>query len=262
MNPIAARGGVRYGRLVIVRRDAMARSAAFRRLSPPKNLTTELVELLAKEITSGKLAPGARLLTEQEMMATFGVSRTVVREAVSALRSEGLVLTRQGVGAFVATDAQQRPFRIDPKDAKSVGEVLRIMELRMGVEIEAAGLAASRRSAKHLARIDAELAKIDAAIDRGEAAIDADFELHRAIAAATGNGYFESFLGYLGHYIIPRQSVRIEKIGGDEQAPYLRRVQREHRAICSAIAQGDPAAARDAMRAHLANSIARYQSFI
>src|SRR5271156_4997596 len=116
------RPAMRYGDPVIVRRDDlfMARSAAFPRLSPPKNLPAELVDLLSKEITSGKLAPGARLLTEQAMMATFGVSRTVVREAVSALRSEGLVLTRQGVGAFVATDRQKRPFRIDQKDPKSV----------------------------------------------------------------------------------------------------------------------------------------------
>lgn len=238
----------------------MARASGFRRLTPPKNLTAELVEMLSKEITSGKLAPGARLLTEQEMMTTFGVSRTVVREAVSALRSEGLVLTRQGVGAFVAADAQKRPFRIDPQDISSVPEVLRIMELRMGVEIEAAGLAASRRTTKHIARIDTELAKIDAAIERGEAAIEADFELHRAIAAATGNAYFERFLGYLGHYIIPRQSVRIEKTGRDAQGPYLQRVQREHRAICGAIAKGDAEGARDAMRAHLGNSIARYQT--
>jgi DNA-binding FadR family transcriptional regulator len=193
-------------------------------------------------------------------MATFGVSRTVVREAVSALRSEGLVLTRQGVGAFVAADAQKRPFRIDPEGARSVPDVLRIMELRMGVEIEAAGLAASRRTAKHIGRIDAELGKIDAAIERGEAAVEADFELHRAIAAATGNPYFERFLGYLGHYIIPRQSVRIEKTGREAQAVYLHRVQREHRAICGAITKGDPEAARAAMRAHLGNSIARYQT--
>ncbi len=240
----------------------MARSTAFRRLSPPKNLTAELVELLTKEITSGALAPGARLMTEQAMMTTFGVSRTVVREAVSALRSEGLVLTRQGVGAFVALDAQKRPFRIEPPDAKSVSEVLRVMELRTGVEIEAAGLAAERRSARHLAKIEAELAKIDAAIERGDAAIEADFEFHRAIAAATANPHFENFLGYLGHYIIPRQSVRIEKTDRDEQAVYLRKVQREHRAISSAIAKRDAAAARDAMRAHLAHSIARYQSFV
>src|SRR5882672_6066924 len=121
------------------------RESAFRPLAPPKNLTVKLVDLLAAEITSGKLAPGARLPTEQEMMASFGVSRTVIREAVSALRSEGLVLTRQGVGAFVASDVKGRPFRIDPDGLKSLQEILRVMELRMGVEIFAAGLAAERR---------------------------------------------------------------------------------------------------------------------
>ena len=237
-------------------------SSGFRRLSPPKNLTAELVELLTKEIVSGKLAPGARLLTEQAMMKTFGVSRTVVREAVAALRSEGLVLTRQGVGAFIAPDAQKRPFRLTPVDARSVGEVLRIMELRAGIEVEAAGLAAERRSSRHLARIEAELAKIDAAIADGDAAVEADFEFHRAIAGATGNPHFENFLGYLGHYIIPRQSVRIEKTGRDEQVAYLRKVQREHHAISGAIAKRDVEAARAAMRTHLSNSIERYRSFV
>jgi len=238
------------------------RESAFRPLAPPKNLTVKLVDLLAAEITSGKLAPGARLPTELEMMASFGVSRTVIREAVSALRSEGLVLTRQGVGAFVASDVKGRPFRIDPDGLKSLHEILRIMELRMSVEIFAAGLAAVRRSASQLQRIAAALGRIDVAIARGEAAIAADFDFHRAIAKATGNPYFQNFLDYLGHYIIPRQTVRIEKTDGPAQAEYLHRVQREHRAICSAISGNDPEAARDAMRAHLSNSIARYQSFV
>lgn len=240
----------------------MAKATSFRRLSPPKNLTAELVDLLSREITSGKLAPGERLLTEQAMMATFGVSRTVVREAVSALRSEGLVLTRQGVGAFVAMDVRKRPFRIDPEGLTSVPEILRVMELRMGVEIESAGLAAERRSARQLAKIRAELAKLDAAIERGEAAVEADFEFHRAIAAATGNAYFGSFLGYLGHYIIPRQTLRIEQSEPTAQVTYLRKVQGEHRAIAASIAGGDGAGARAAMRHHLANSIARYRGFV
>ena len=58
------------------------------------------------------MPPGAQLPTEQELIAATGVSRTVVREAVAALRAEGLVITRQGVGAFVADNAR-RPFRID-----------------------------------------------------------------------------------------------------------------------------------------------------
>src|SRR5260370_7367827 len=96
------------------------RESAFRRLAPPKNLTVKLVDLLAAEITSGKLAPGARLPTEQEMMASFGVSRTVIREAVSALRSEGLGLTPQGVGAFLPPDLKGPPFPLHPDPLKSL----------------------------------------------------------------------------------------------------------------------------------------------
>jgi GntR family transcriptional regulator, transcriptional repressor for pyruvate dehydrogenase complex len=238
-----------------------ARNMAFRPLVPPKNLTVKLVDLLAAEITSGKLAPGARLPTEQEMMASFGVSRTVIREAVSALRSEGLVLTRQGVGAFVAADVKGRPFRIDPDGLKSLHEILRIMELRMSVEIFAAGLAAERRSVGQLQRIAVALGKIDAAIARGETAISADFDFHRAIAKATGNPYFQNFLDYLGHYIIPRQTLRIEQRDSGTQAAYLRKVQGEHHAIHDAIAGGDAPAARAAMRAHLESSIERYSRF-
>src|ERR1041384_8258091 len=84
--------------------------AAFAPLTAPRSLTHELVERLGADITSGKLAPGARLPTEQELIAATGVSRTVVREAVAALRAEGLVVTRQGVGAFGPENAL-RPFR-------------------------------------------------------------------------------------------------------------------------------------------------------
>src|SRR5215469_7026910 len=83
-----------------------------RPVSPPRNLTREIAERLAQEITAGKLSPGARLPTEQEMVAAMGVSRTVIREAVAALRADGLIVTRQGSGAFVAPDADRRPFRL------------------------------------------------------------------------------------------------------------------------------------------------------
>src|SRR6476659_2133897 len=85
-----------------------------RPLSPPSNLTREAVDRLSTEITTGKREPGARLPTEQGMTPAMRVSRTVVREAVSALRAEGLIVTRQGVGAFVAAGVLRRPFRIDP----------------------------------------------------------------------------------------------------------------------------------------------------
>src|SRR5580700_6977591 len=126
---------------------------SFRPLGPPKNRSGEVVERLAAEIASGRLLPGSRLPTEQQLTAALGVSRTVVREAVAVLRAEGLVETRQGVGAFVMRDIQRRPFRIDPEGLQSIGEVVKVMELRTGVEIEAAGIAAERVSAASRSKI-------------------------------------------------------------------------------------------------------------
>src|SRR6266498_5214165 len=113
-------------------------------LPAPRSLTSELVARLTDDITSVKIPPGSRLPTEQELIAATGVSRTVVREAVAALRADGLVITRQGVGAFVPENAR-RPLRIDVDPLSPLRAVLDVMELRTGIEIEAAGLAAEDR---------------------------------------------------------------------------------------------------------------------
>src|SRR5688572_20185970 len=181
---------------------------SLRPLSPPRNLTREAVDRLSAEITSGNMEPGARLPTEQEMMSAMGVSRTVVREAVAALRAEGLVVTRQGSGAFVAADASRVPFRIDPEGLSSIADVLDVMELRLAIEVEAAALAAERITPERLAPIGRALRAIETAIGRGESAIYQDFAFHLAIAKATGNPRFAQLLEFLGRHVIPRQSVR------------------------------------------------------
>ena len=93
------------------RMEATKKLSVGRPLPPPRSLAHELITRLTADITSGNIPPGARLPTEQELIAATGVSRTVVREAVAALRAEGLVVTRQGVGAFVPENAR-RPFRV------------------------------------------------------------------------------------------------------------------------------------------------------
>jgi len=233
--------------------------AALRPLTPPRNLTREVVERLSTEIMGGHLEPGARLPTEQAMMTAMGVSRTVVREAVAALRADGLVVTRQGVGAFVAAGAQRRPFRIDPEGLRSIGEVLNVVELRMGVEIESAGLAAERGSATDLRDIRAALNAIDTAFAAGDLGVDEDIGFHRAIASATGNSQFVRFLEFLGRFVIPRRTVRPAAERSEEQRAYLSGIQDEHRAIFAAIRDRDPQLARAAMRKHLANSRERYR---
>jgi len=232
--------------------------SAFRPLSAPRGLTQQLVTQITGDITSGRLVPGSRLPTEKEMMSATGVSRTVVREAVACLRADGLVVVRQGVGAFVASHAR-RPFRIEVEDLHSLQEALQIMELRTGVEIEAAGLAAERGAAAQFEKIATTYEMIESAIDRGETAVDEDFAFHCSIADATGNSQFRRFLEYLGRFIIPRQSIRRSLPRMEDQRSYLHRIQREHLEILDCIRQGAPARARAAMRRHLVNSRRRYE---
>lgn len=237
---------------------SLAQLSMTRPRTAQRSLAHELIERVTADITSGKLAPGEQLPTEQEIIAATGVSRTVVREAVAALRAEGLVVTRQGVGAFVADNAR-RPFRIELDELRTLREMLQVMELRTGIEIEAAGLAAERASAADRKRIVAAFGAIETAIARNEAAIDEDFAFHSCIAAAAGNPQFLRFLQYLGRVIIPRQSIRLAARSPSHQRKYLEKIQREHREIVDAIRGGAVPQARAAMRRHMLNSRKRYQ---
>ena len=194
-----------------------------------------MITRFTADITSGKLKPGARLPTEQELIAATGVSRTVVREAVAALRADGLVVTRQGVGAFVA-DHVRRPFRIEFDELHTLREVLEVMELRTGIEIEAAGLAAERATPAQLKRIGDCFEEIGGALRGGASAVDEDYAFHCSIAEATNNPQFKRFIEYLGRFMIPRQTVK----GGpsaSRTAPILKRCRPSTGEILAAIRQ-------------------------
>ena len=237
----------------------MPHDVKIRPLAPTHKLSRGLFEQLAEQIKSGRLAPGMRLPTEQQLTQAARVSRTVVREAVAALRAEGLVVTRQGVGAFVSADPQHAPFRIEPERMQTLDDILGVMELRLGVEIESAGLAAERASKTQVRTISNAWNAIEEASAAGRSAVDEDLEFHRAIAAATGNPEFARFLQFIGGHLIPRRTVSglPERMGGERA--YLALIQEEHRRIYQAIESHDARGARDAMRRHLTRSLERYR---
>ena len=238
---------------------AAVKPLRIRPLSAEHKLSRALYEQLAGEIGSGRLAPGARLPTEEALTRAARVSRTVVREAVAALRAEGLVITRQGVGAFVSPEPQRAPFRIEPERLRSLADIFNVMELRLGVEIESAGLAAERAGKSDVRAIGAALHALDEAIAAERSAVEEDIGFHRAIAEATGNPEFARFLQFIGRHLIPRRTVSglPERMGG--LRAYLGLIQEEHRRIYDAIAAGDAKAAREAMRRHLTRSLERYR---
>jgi GntR family transcriptional regulator, transcriptional repressor for pyruvate dehydrogenase complex len=221
----------------------------------PKTLALGLVEALGNRIREGQLNSGDKLPTEAAIMAEFEVSRTVVREALSKLQAAGLVETRHGIGTFVLGLGEGGAFRIAPEQMGTLTDVVAVLELRIGLETEAAALAAQRRSEAQLLAMREALAAFTAAAEAGRDAVSADFQFHLEVARATGNPHFEQLMGTLGASSIPR--ARLPGASGvdiAERLTFLKRVNSEHESIFDAIAAKDPEAARAAMRTHLANS--------
>jgi len=220
----------------------------------PRTLALELVESLGDRIRDGRLALGDKLPTEAAIMAEFSVSRTVVREAISKLQASGLVETRHGIGTFVLGLGEAPGFKITPDQFSTLRDVIAVLELRIGVETEAAALASQRRTEANLKAMREALDAVAAAVDAGRDAVAADFQFHLEIARATQNSHFAELMGTLGSMIIPRARLAAMDSVNDERRQYLRRVNGEHESIYDAIVGQDPDGARAAMRTHLANS--------
>ncbi|MCU0773299.1 MAG: FadR family transcriptional regulator [Ideonella sp.] len=220
----------------------------------PRNLAAGLVDALAARIRENRYPAGERLPSETAIVEEFGVSRTVVREAISKLQAAGLVETRHGIGTFVIGLGDAAPFRVSPEQLATLQDVISVLELRIAVETEAAALAAQRRDEDNLQRMRAALAAFAAAVEEGRDAVGPDFQFHLEVARATHNERFADIVAALGTGAIPRARLAGDTGHSDEHKAYLRRVNVEHESILEAIAAGDGEAARAAMRTHLANS--------
>ena len=222
-------------------------------------LVTEIVDSLAGSIRNGQFQPGEKLPTESAIMARFEVSRTVVREALSRLQASELVRTRHGIGTFVIEPSQTGNFRITSGDLATVADVVSVLELRISLETEAAGLAAQRRSPANLKAMAAALQAFQDSIRHDSDAVPPDFQFHMEVARATGNRHFADLMTHLGTMIIPRARVNTPESAPEGRLKYLQRVHGEHKHIYAAIRNEDVEAARTAMRTHLSNSKDRLQ---
>jgi len=205
-------------------------------------LSDRLAGRLAAQIESGELAPGDRLPTEQQLASRYGVSRTVVREAMHQLKSRALVVARQGSGVFVAAPPANQPLAFDPSVLESVQSVVHVIEVRRVLEGEIAALAAERASRTQIAELRRRLKAIDAAVAEGRDGVAEDLAFHRAIGDAAGNPQFRLLLGFLEQYL--REGMRITRGNEARRSDFMRAVQHEHRQMVEAIAARDPAAAR------------------
>ena len=224
------------------------------RVRRPRGLVNEVVEALAGNIREGRMLPGEKLPTESEIMVRFDVSRTVVRESLSRLQASSLVETRHGIGTFVLAPHDAGNFKISAEDFATVDDVIAILELRISLETEAAGLAAQRRTDANLEAMETALNAFQASINIDSDGVPPDFQFHMEVARSTGNRHFADLMTYLGTMIIPRTRVNTAVNASEGRLGYLQRVHIEHESIFNAIRSRDSEAARAAMRTHLSNS--------
>jgi GntR family transcriptional repressor for pyruvate dehydrogenase complex len=219
------------------------------------HLPSRIVEAIQREIFEGRLKLGDRLPGEQVLADSFGVSRNVVREAIARLRSDGVVQSRQGIGAFVVRDTTIPSLRVDPEIINNRVLFNNVFEVRGMLETRSAGLAAKRGSPQ-------QHAAITIALDRmrrewsGDVGVDADLDFHRAVALATGNDYIAKVVSFVSEHM--RESIFATRSRpGAELEAIIRITIAEHEAIHDAIVAQRPAEAREAMARHIMNAAAR-----
>jgi GntR family transcriptional repressor for pyruvate dehydrogenase complex len=220
-------------------------------------LSHGVVEQLTAQIVDGVYRPGAKLPAESALEEQFSVSRTVIREALTRLQAVGLVETHRGKGTYVLVRPSEEAFSADPGRIRTAQDMLELLDFRLGCEVEAAGLAALRRTGSQLARIESSLSSFRAARDLPSKAVEADFQFHRNIAVASNNHYYVELLTSLGPTMIAMPQTRLRAHDAAENDLHYDRVILEHETVVAAIARRDVLAACAAMRTHLSASKAR-----
>jgi GntR family transcriptional regulator, transcriptional repressor for pyruvate dehydrogenase complex len=226
--------------------DSLAAKPVYRAVKTSR-LYEQIVQQVEASILNGQLKPGDQLPAERDLAQSFGVSRTAVREAVRTLREKGLVEPFSGRGTFVTNGTSQAirqsldlMIRINQQEGSA-----HLAELRLVLEPEIAGLAASRIEGQLLATMRDTVAIMERNLHDREAYIEADLDFHLALAEAAGNPLILSLLDSIVGLLREQRSRIFEVEGGPERGQY------HHKRILAAVEKRNSETARDAMREHL-----------
>jgi GntR family transcriptional repressor for pyruvate dehydrogenase complex len=220
-------------------------------LTEPSRLPDRIYEQILEQIVSGKFAVGVRLPSENQFASDYGVSRAVIREALSRLLADGVVATRQGAGTFVQCKPGREFLRLAP--IGGIADLMRCFEFRIALEGEAAYLAAQRRTDENLTMLDEAFLKLDQANLAGEVGVELDINFHVAIARASRNQLFVQTLDALAIHTFNGMNIT-RNLSLTRNRRRLLLVQEEHHRILEAIRAGDEESARREMRTHIDNA--------
>jgi GntR family transcriptional regulator, transcriptional repressor for pyruvate dehydrogenase complex len=241
--------------------DAVAASddRSWGTVSPALPLGEQLSHRVATLIQRGAFGEGGKLPPEAELADRFGVSRPVIREALSRLRAMGFIVSRKGSGSYVRKRAllpMQSSAMIGFGPLNSLAQVRQCFEFRVTVEGDAAYHAAQNRSPELLRVMRGALDRMEEAIATGVVGMNADFEFHIAVARASGNDFYETVMEALR---TPIEFVinLARSLAMTRPLDHLLTVQAEHVAMFQAIEASDREAARLAMRTHVEHACQR-----
>jgi DNA-binding FadR family transcriptional regulator len=207
-----------------------------------------IVDDYLRRIVSGELAEGQLLPTETALIEQYEVSRTAVREAIQTLATKGFVQIRQGSGSTVAPRLRWNVLDADYLEITGFGHAMlaNLLETRDILEPAIAGLAAERATPEQLDELRALVAQLAEAGGKDvERNAQLDIAFHHKLAECTGNPILISLHGSISHLSRVQRQVLVSHQGAVERAVFW------HQHIVEAIATGDAAAGRDAMRMHL-----------
>jgi GntR family transcriptional regulator, transcriptional repressor for pyruvate dehydrogenase complex len=208
-------------------------------------LYEEVADRLRELIEAQGLNPGDRLLSERALASQLGVSRTVVRQALTALRTIGLVEMRHGDGVYLRRSPDEIIPQLAHEILSSYAQLPAIMEVREALETQTARLAARRRSADDLAQMRSALDDMAKAIEREDDPEPADQRFHAAITAASKNPLLQRLMDQLAEPISQTRRASLARPGRPPKSL------EGHRRIVGAIAAKDEDAAAERMREHL-----------
>lgn len=225
-------------------------------LEQQRRLSQQVSRLLLEEIRSGAFQPGDRLPTETDLAEQYGISRTVIREALASLKDDGILESKQGRGIFVKDPSERRAFRLsDVFESISHAEVNHLYEMRAILEAEAAGLAALRHTQEDIDAIKSAFNEMVEAVEVGSSGEEAHLRYNDAIAQASHNPVLSSFLCFLhGRLRSLARELRLNTMMDPSRA---RLVLSEHKAILEGILSREPEKARAATLTHLRNAAQR-----
>ena len=224
---------------------------------PTGTPVSEVARRLLDLFTSGDLEPGTRLPPERQLAATLAVGRSAVREALAALEILGIVDVRPGSGTYLrstASDLLPQTLRWGLLIGRQSTQEL--LEVRSGLEIYIARLAAMRDDSSGQQRLDRSLGRMRGSLADLRAFAKADSEFHDALAAICGNALLSDLLNVVRSLLQVYADRAVQSLEAAETALA------QHEAIAAAVLAGDSDAAASAMATHMATASARISSRI